>query len=91
MGKKNINSDHLAKYKIMANQTIQSSALADDEIDLGKLFGILIDAKWFIISITLFFATLGIAVAVAINSDLQSRRVNTNRKEEFRWYLGDGR
>ncbi|TOM73406.1 tyrosine-protein kinase, partial [Vibrio parahaemolyticus] len=48
----------------MANQTIQSSALADDEIDLGKLFGILIDAKWFIISITLFFATLGIAVAL---------------------------
>ncbi|EOX4080871.1 polysaccharide biosynthesis tyrosine autokinase [Vibrio alginolyticus] len=48
----------------MANQTIQPSALADDEIDLGKLFGILIDAKWFIISITLFFATLGIAVAL---------------------------
>lgn len=71
----------------MANQTIQSSALADDEIDLGKLFGILIDAKWFIISITLFFCNIRYRGRVAINSDLQSRRVNTNRKEEFRWYL----
>ncbi|MGI9917478.1 polysaccharide biosynthesis tyrosine autokinase [Vibrio owensii] len=48
----------------MANQTISSSAPADDEIDLGKLFGILIDAKWFIIGITLLFATIGIAVAL---------------------------
>ncbi|WP_045484046.1 polysaccharide biosynthesis tyrosine autokinase [Vibrio owensii] len=48
----------------MANQTISSSAPTDDEIDLGKLFGILIDAKWFIIGITLFFATMGIAVAL---------------------------
>lgn len=48
----------------MANQTISSSAPADDEIDLGKLFGILIDAKWFIIGITLLFATMGIAVAL---------------------------
>ncbi|MHA2741176.1 polysaccharide biosynthesis tyrosine autokinase [Vibrio harveyi] len=48
----------------MANQTISSSAPTDDEIDLGKLFGILIDAKWFIIGITLLFATIGIAVAL---------------------------
>lgn len=48
----------------MANQTISSSVPTDDEIDLGKLFGILIDAKWFIIGITLLFATIGIAVAL---------------------------
>lgn len=48
----------------MANQTISSSAPTDDEIDLGKLFGTLIDAKWFIIGITLVFATMGIAVAL---------------------------
>ncbi|WP_390339601.1 polysaccharide biosynthesis tyrosine autokinase [Vibrio harveyi] len=48
----------------MANQTISSSAPTDDEIDLGKLFGILIDAKWFIIGITLLFATIGIVVAL---------------------------
>ncbi|WP_199481897.1 polysaccharide biosynthesis tyrosine autokinase [Vibrio owensii] len=48
----------------MANQTISSSAPTDDEVDLGKLFGILIDAKWFIIGITLLFATMGIAVAL---------------------------
>ena len=48
----------------MANHTISSSAPTDDEIDLGKLFGILIDAKWFIVGITLLFATIGIAVAL---------------------------
>ncbi|EDP59684.1 polysaccharide biosynthesis tyrosine autokinase [Vibrio sp. AND4] len=48
----------------MANHTISSPASTDDEIDLGKLFGVLIDAKWFIIGITLFFATIGIAVAL---------------------------
>ncbi|WP_440888967.1 polysaccharide biosynthesis tyrosine autokinase [Vibrio sp. WZ-1] len=48
----------------MANQTISSSAPTDDEIDLGKLFGILIDAKWLIIGVTLVFATLGIAIAL---------------------------
>ncbi|MGR5231444.1 polysaccharide biosynthesis tyrosine autokinase [Vibrio rotiferianus] len=48
----------------MANQTISSSAPTDDEIDLGKLFGILLDAKWLIIGVTLVFATLGIAIAL---------------------------
>ncbi|MFZ3488795.1 polysaccharide biosynthesis tyrosine autokinase [Vibrio harveyi] len=48
----------------MGKKTISSSAPTDDEIDLGKLFGILIDAKWFIIGITLLFATIGIAVAL---------------------------
>ncbi|ARV75449.1 polysaccharide biosynthesis tyrosine autokinase [Vibrio campbellii] len=48
----------------MANHTISSSTPTDDEIDLGKLFGILIDAKWFIVGITLLFATIGIAVAL---------------------------
>ncbi|MDK9755007.1 polysaccharide biosynthesis tyrosine autokinase [Vibrio sp. D173a] len=48
----------------MANHTISSSAPTDDEIDLGKLFGILIDAKWFIVGITLLFATIGIAVTL---------------------------
>ncbi|CAE6944688.1 protein involved in exopolysaccharide biosynthesis [Vibrio sp. B1REV9] len=48
----------------MANQTISSPAPTDDEIDLGKLFGILIDAKWFIIGMTFLFATIGIVVAL---------------------------
>ncbi len=35
-----------------------------DEIDLGKLFGILLDAKWIILIITFLFAIGGVAVAL---------------------------
>ncbi|CAE6952871.1 protein involved in exopolysaccharide biosynthesis [Vibrio sp. B1FLJ16] len=48
----------------MANQIIQSTQPAEDEIDLSKLFGIMIDAKWFIIGVTLFFSVFGIAFAL---------------------------
>ncbi|ELQ2337991.1 polysaccharide biosynthesis tyrosine autokinase [Vibrio vulnificus] len=37
---------------------------SSDEIDLGKLLGILIDAKWFILVTTILFAAGGVAVAL---------------------------
>lgn len=37
---------------------------ASDEIDLGKLFGILLDNRWNIIAVTFVFAVLGIAYAL---------------------------
>ncbi|MDZ7852542.1 MAG: polysaccharide biosynthesis tyrosine autokinase [Halomonas sp.] len=37
--------------------------MADDEIDLGRLFGLLLDHKWLIIAITFFFALGGIIYA----------------------------
>ncbi|MFL7023552.1 polysaccharide biosynthesis tyrosine autokinase [Enterovibrio norvegicus] len=42
----------------------QTRTTDSDEIDLGKLFGILIDARWMIISITAVFAVLGVAYAL---------------------------
>ncbi|MFA0413284.1 polysaccharide biosynthesis tyrosine autokinase [Vibrio renipiscarius] len=49
-------------------QTMQqprsSSDYISDEIDLGKLLGILLDAKWLIFSITALFAALGVVVAL---------------------------
>ena len=43
----------------------QSSQSGDaDEIDLGKLFGILLDARWSIIAVTIIFAVFGIAYAL---------------------------
>jgi len=35
-----------------------------DEIDLGKLFGILLDARWSIIAVTIIFAVFGISYAL---------------------------
>ncbi|WP_392340458.1 polysaccharide biosynthesis tyrosine autokinase [Moritella marina] len=43
----------------------QSSPASDaDEIDIGKLFGILLDARWGIIAATFIFAIFGVAYAL---------------------------
>ncbi|WP_234400164.1 Wzz/FepE/Etk N-terminal domain-containing protein [Shewanella marina] len=36
----------------------------DDVIDLGKLFGILIDNRWMIIIVTMVFAIVGVSYAL---------------------------
>ncbi|CAH0527276.1 polysaccharide biosynthesis tyrosine autokinase [Vibrio hippocampi] len=41
-----------------------SNSNSADEIDLGKLFGILLDAKWLIVFVTFLFACLGVAYAL---------------------------
>ncbi|MBE3663173.1 tyrosine-protein kinase [Vibrio navarrensis] len=52
-------------YETMTTpQTRPSVDNASDEIDLGKLLGILLDAKWFIFAITFIFAVGGVAVAL---------------------------
>ena len=49
----------------MTNQAArQSIDNTSDEIDLGKLIGILLDAKWLIAIVTFVFAIVGIAVAL---------------------------
>ncbi|MBY6198469.1 polysaccharide biosynthesis tyrosine autokinase [Vibrio hangzhouensis] len=45
-------------------QSSNMSSTSPDEIDLGKLFGILLDAKWVIIVTTFVFACGGIAFAL---------------------------
>ena len=48
-----------------SRQSVPSaSAPADDEIDLGHLFGLLLDHKWLILAITFVFATVGAAYAL---------------------------
>ncbi|NOH96076.1 polysaccharide biosynthesis tyrosine autokinase [Vibrio sp. 99-70-13A1] len=49
---------------MMKQQSHQSQADNSDEIDLGKLFGILLDAKWWIIIATFIFTVGGVAFAV---------------------------
>lgn len=48
----------------MTTQTIKQSRQVDDEIDLGKLFGIILDAKWLILCTVFLFSVIGIAVAI---------------------------
>ncbi|OOF23815.1 tyrosine-protein kinase [Salinivibrio proteolyticus] len=46
------------------NQNIKNTASSDDEIDLSKLLGHLIDGKWVIVACTLLFAVVGVAFAI---------------------------
>ena len=46
------------------NQTNKPQSSDADEIDLGKLFGILLDARWSIIAVTFIFAVFGVAYAL---------------------------
>lgn len=49
----------------MATQQSRPSQVeSSDEIDLGKLFGILLDAKWWIVFTTFIFAVGGVAFAL---------------------------
>ncbi|CAH1565106.1 protein-tyrosine kinase Wzc [Vibrio owensii] len=48
----------------MTTQTIKQSRQVDDEIDLGKLFGIILDAKWFILCTVFLFSVVGVGVAI---------------------------
>ncbi|WP_064605367.1 polysaccharide biosynthesis tyrosine autokinase [Photobacterium sp. J15] len=45
-------------------QNLQNKQPDSDEIDLGKLFGILVDNRWKIVAITFIFAILGIAYSL---------------------------
>src|SRR5690554_7865286 len=47
-----------------SNTAPPSSAPADDEIDLGRLFGLLLDHKWLILPVTFVFALVGAVYAL---------------------------
>jgi tyrosine-protein kinase Etk/Wzc len=46
------------------NAKTSSQPAGDDEIDLGRLFGLLVDHKWLILAVTLLFALGGIVYAI---------------------------
>ena len=46
------------------NQTNKPQSSDADEIDLGQLFGILLDARWSIIAVTFIFAVFGVGYAL---------------------------
>nr|WP_172116995.1 polysaccharide biosynthesis tyrosine autokinase [Halomonas hibernica] len=48
----------------MSDQPSQPPQSADDEIDLGRLFGLLLDHKWLIIAITALFSIAGVIYAL---------------------------
>lgn len=79
------------------SQNPQMSAPADDEIDLGRLFGLLLDHKWWIVGITAVFALFGILYAVLATPIYQGdalvqveRRSSMSPLGELSSMLGEG-
>src|SRR5690625_1319472 len=56
----------------MTQADTSRAQIADDEIDLGRLLGLLLDHRWWIIGITSFFAIVGIAYALLATPIYQS-------------------
>lgn len=55
----------MSSNSLRQTNKLQSSSGSDaDEIDLGKLFGILLDARWLIIAVTFMFMVFGLAYAL---------------------------
>ncbi|KMV28506.1 tyrosine protein kinase [Photobacterium swingsii] len=46
------------------SQNLPPKQSESDEIDLGKLFGILVDSRWMIIAITIIFSVVGVCYAL---------------------------
>ena len=73
------------------SQTTPAPA-ADDEIDLGRLFGLLLDHKWWIVGITALFTLAGVANALLATPIYQSDSlVQVESKAGLRNPLDDAR
>ncbi|WP_010628923.1 polysaccharide biosynthesis tyrosine autokinase [Halomonas sp. KM-1] len=72
-------------------------APADDEIDLGRLFGLLLDHKWWIVAITALFTVLGVAYALLATPiyradalvQVESKAGLSNPLQDMRSMLGE--
>jgi tyrosine-protein kinase Etk/Wzc len=75
----------------------QAATPADDEIDLGRLFGLLLDHKWLIIAITALFTIGGIVYALLATPiyradalvQVESKAGMSNPLEDVRSMLGE--
>lgn len=54
------------------NSSSPANNQADDEIDLGRLFGLLLDGKWIIITITFIAAVIGVIYALSITPEYRA-------------------
>ncbi|MWJ28483.1 polysaccharide biosynthesis tyrosine autokinase [Halomonas sp. ZH2S] len=81
----------------MSDIPSQTSNPADDEIDLGRLFGLLLDHKWLIIAITALFSIGGIVYALLATPiysadalvQVENKAGMANPLEDVRAMLGD--
>ncbi|SFU95414.1 polysaccharide biosynthesis tyrosine autokinase [Halomonas korlensis] len=81
----------------MSDTPTQTSPPADDEIDLGRLFGLLLDHKWLIIAVTALFSVMGVIYALLATPiysadalvQVESESGMANPLEDVRTMLGE--
>ena len=67
-----------------------SAAVENDEIDLGRLLGYLIDGRWWIVSITCFFMMMGVAYALLVTPVFKANALlQVEKKTSGTALLGD--
>jgi len=67
-----------------------NAAVENDEIDLGRLLGYLIDGRWWIVSITCFFMMMGVAYALLVTPVFKANALlQVEKKTSGTALLGD--
>lgn len=67
-----------------------NAAVENDEIDLGRLLGYLIDGRWWIVSITCFFMMIGVAYALLVTPVFKANALlQVEKKTSGTALLGD--
>ncbi|MBP4060899.1 polysaccharide biosynthesis tyrosine autokinase [Aeromonas sp. Prich7-2] len=67
-----------------------NAAVENDEIDLGRLLGYLIDGRWWIVSITGFFMMMGVAYALLVTPVFKANALlQVEKKTSGTALLGD--
>lgn len=68
----------------------KNAAVENDEIDLGRLLGYLIDGRWWIVSITCFFMMMGVAYALLVTPVFKANALlQVEKKTSGTALLGD--
>jgi tyrosine-protein kinase Etk/Wzc len=81
----------------MSDTPSHSTPPDDDEIDLGRLFGLLLDHKWLIIGVTALFSVMGVIYALLATPiyradalvQVESESGMANPLEDMRTMLGE--
>lgn len=67
-----------------------NAAVENDDIDLGRLLGYLIDGRWWIVSITCFFMMMGVAYALLVTPVFKANALlQVEKKTSGTALLGD--
>lgn len=75
---------------MVKQQVRQNLENNSDEIDFSKFFGILLDGRWIVISITILFSIIGLIIALLSSPIYKSDALIQIEKKKFWWCVSNG-